>query len=178
MKDFRSHRDALFNEMDVIIGDRNNLQDKLNKASQDKDSSRPLLAQIDEWQQQTIEKVKETAEQARQQVKKISNSKRVKITTHFETLSKELVQLKETEDFVEHDLARFRQKISQLNQDLTLLSQPRAIELHMEQSDKIVWSRLIYVEEKITFSEALLESDDVGSCDDEQPPTGQHNDIV
>jgi hypothetical protein len=83
-------------------------------------------------------------------VKQILNSKRIEITTQFETLSQELVQRKETEDFVETDLAQLRQKIQQLNQNLKSLNQPPAIELHTEQSDKIVWNRLIYVEEEYT----------------------------
>ncbi len=150
VRDFRSHRGTLFNEMDVIVCDRNNLQEEINKASQHGDSGSHLLAQIDQWQNDIIEKVKEAAEQARKQVKQILNSKRIEITTQFETLSQELVQRKETEDFVETDIAQLRQKIQQLNQNLKSLNQPPAIGLRTEQSDKIVWNRLIYVEEEYT----------------------------
>jgi len=174
MKDFRSHRDTLFIEMDVIIGDRNDLQEKINKASQHKDSHSPLFAQIDGWQQNTIEKVKEAAEQARQQLKKILYSKRIEITTQFEILSQELVQLKETEDFVEHDLTRLKQKIQQLNQDLKLLNQPPAIELHTEQSDRTVWNRLIHVDEKSTYIDNRFQSADTEIKKSRQKQRGRY----
>ncbi len=158
MKDFKSHRNTLFNEMDVIVGNYNDLQERINRASQQKDSRSPIFAQIDQWQNNAIGKVKEAAELARQQAKKILNSKRVEITTQFETLSQDLIRLKETGDFVEHDLVRLYQKIQKVNQDLQLMARPPAIELHTEQSDKIVWNQLIYVEEKSTYSDNILGS--------------------
>ncbi len=141
----------LFNNMDGLIEGRNDLQEKINKASQNKNARSPLYAQIDEWQRTTIEKVMAAAEQARQQITKILNSKRIEITTQFETLSQELIQRKESENFVEYDIARLKQKIQQLNQDLNSLIQPPAIELHTEQSDQIAWDNLIYVENKSTY---------------------------
>jgi chromosome segregation ATPase len=147
-KDFKSHRDMLFNEIEGIIENRNDLQEKINKASQHKDARSPLFAEIDTWQTITIEKVKAAAEQARQQAMKILNSKRTEIKTQFETLSQELIQRKDSENFVEDDIARLKKKIQHLNTDLKSLIQPPAIELHTEQSDQITWNRVIYVENK------------------------------
>ena len=158
-KDFKSHRDMLFNDMDGLIEGRNDLQEKINKASQNKNARSPLYAQIDEWQRTTIEKVMAVAEQARQQVTEILNSKRIEITSQFETLSQELIQRKESENFVENDIARLKQKIQQLNQDLNSLTQPPAIEFHTEQSDQIAWDRLIYVENKSTYTGNRIQSD-------------------
>jgi uncharacterized protein (DUF3084 family) len=149
-KDFNNHRETLLNEVEVICGDRNDLQDKINKATQNKDSHSPLLARIDEWQGTTIEKVKQVAEQARNEAKRLLDSKRTEITSQFEKFSKELVQIKETEDFVEQDLVRLKQTVHQLNQSLKELAQPSTIELHTEQSDRIEWNCLIYVEAKVS----------------------------
>jgi phage-related minor tail protein len=136
--------------VEVICGDRNDLQDKINKATQNKDSHSPLLARIDEWQGTTIEKVKQVAEQARNEAKRLLDSKRTEITSQFEKVSKELVQIKETEDFVEQDLVRLKQTVHQLNQSLKELAQPPTIELRTEQSDRIEWNRLMYVEAKVS----------------------------
>jgi hypothetical protein len=76
----------------------------------------------------------------------------VEIKSHFEKFSQELVQLKETEDFVEHDLKRLQQTVHELNQELKRLTEPPEIELCMEQSNQIVWDTLIYVQEKPSFA--------------------------
>jgi vacuolar-type H+-ATPase subunit I/STV1 len=138
----------LVDGLDELTVNRNDLQEKINKISSEKQSGSLLLSRIDEWQQVTIEKVKQTAQQARQQVLKIMNSKQEEIKRQFQTLSQEFEHLRETEGVLEQDLARLKQQIDQLNKDLEQLSQPLAVELNMQQSDQIVWNRLIYVEEK------------------------------
>jgi chromosome segregation ATPase len=147
-KDFRTHREGIVTEMDGIVEERNKLQDEINKAAQRNDQRSPLIAKINEWQEATIEKIKQAAAQARQQVVQLLNSKKVKITTEFQTFSQELAHLKETENFVEHDLTRLKQMIEQFHYDLKQSVQPTNIELHKEQSDEIDWNRVIYVEEK------------------------------
>jgi hypothetical protein len=148
MKCFRTHREGLYTEMDRVVEERNKLQDEINKATQCNDQRSPLIAKINEWQETTIEKIKQVATQARQQVVHLMNCKRVKITTEFQTFSQELAHLKETENFVEHDLTRLKQMIEQLHHDLKQSVQPTTIELHKEQSDGIDWNRVIYVEEQ------------------------------
>jgi len=144
-KDFHNHRGMLNNQLDGFVEDRNALQEKITKATQQKDINSPLLSQIDQWQKVTIEKVKQAADQARQHVIQILDSKRVEITSDFEKFSKELIQLRETEDFVEQDLKRLKKTIDQINQDVKKLAQPSEIELHVDESQEIQWNRLIYV---------------------------------
>jgi chromosome segregation ATPase len=148
MKDFKTHREKLYTKLDGVVEERNKLQDEINKAAQGVNQRSPLIDQINEWQEITIEKVKQIAAQTRQEVVQLLNSKRVKITTEFQTFSQELAHLKETENFVEHDLTRLTQMIEQFHQDIKQPIQPTTIEFYTEQSDKIDWNRLIYVEEK------------------------------
>ncbi len=147
-EDYQHHRGKMADELCRLIECGNALQDKINRATQHKYSNSSLLIQIDEWQRVTIEKVEQIAEQARQQVVKLLNSKDMEIKTQFEKFSQELIQLKETENLVERDLERLEQTIYQLNQDLKRLSQTPEIELHTERSNQIVWDSLIYVVEK------------------------------
>jgi hypothetical protein len=97
--------------------------------------------------------VKEAADRARQQVFIIMNTKCTEIATKFETFSKELVHMKETEEFVHDDLTRFQQMIQDLNQDLKQLVHPPSVELRTEQSNQVDWNRLIYVEQKASHTE-------------------------
>ena len=114
MKDLKNHHGQLITELDILAEDRNALQEKLNKTTGQHHSSNAILAQIEEWQRTTIEKVKQAANQARQQVTTILGSERSKIVTNFEKFSKELVHLKETEDFYHDDLTLLQQMLLQL----------------------------------------------------------------
>jgi hypothetical protein len=149
-KDFKTHREGIFNEMDKIVEERNRLQDVINNTVQSNDQQNPVIEQINQWQNNIIEKVKQVAAQARQQAIQLLNSKRMKINTEFNDFSQELAHLKESEDYVEHDLRRLNQMISQFEQDLRQSTQQTTIEIHTEQSDEINWDSLIYVEEKET----------------------------
>ena len=149
-KDFKTHREEIFTEMDKIVEERNHLQDAINNAVQNNDQQNPVIEQINQWQNSIIEKVKQVAAQARQQAIQLLNSKRMKINTEFKNFSQELADLKESEDYVEHDLTRLNQMISQFKEDLRQSTQPTTIKLHTEQTDGINWDSLIYVEEKQT----------------------------
>jgi chromosome segregation ATPase len=151
-KDFKTHREGIFTEMEKIIEERNHLQDEINNVPQSNDHQSPLIEQIDKWRDITIEKVKQVAAQARQQAIHIMNHKMMKISTEFRNFSEELARLKESENYVEHDLTRLNQMINQFKQELRQPNQPTTIELHTEQSDRINWDTLIYVEEKEIYT--------------------------
>jgi hypothetical protein len=76
----------------------------------------------------------------------------VKLGNDFNRFSQELINLKQTENFVEHDVTRLKYMIHQFNQELKQLTKPLTIVLHTELSDRLVWSRLIYAEEKSTYA--------------------------
>jgi hypothetical protein len=151
-KDFKSHRGVLFNEMNTLMAHRNDLQDKITKATQSSESHSPLLVKIDEWQKRMMEKVRIVADHTRQHVIELLNLKRVRLNNDFQRFSDELFDLKQTENFVEHDLSRLKYMIHQFNQELKQINKPITIALHTELSDRLVWSRLIYAEEKSTYA--------------------------
>ena len=147
-KHFRIHQNEMFSEMDKIIQDRDRLQDLINKESQSNDQQHPIIEKINQWRDHTIKMVKQVAAQACQQAIDLLNAKRVKLSTEFKSVTKELVELKESENYVEHDLKRLNDMIKKFKQDLEQTKQPTTIILHTEQADKINWDTLMYVEEK------------------------------
>jgi light-regulated signal transduction histidine kinase (bacteriophytochrome) len=152
-KDFKTHREGMFTQLDKVIEERNHLQDEINNVAQFNHQESPLIQQINEWQDVTIEKVKQVAEKVRQQAVHLLNSKQMKISTDFKDFSRELAHLKESENFVEHDLTRINQMISQFTQNLRQSTQPTTIKLHTEQSDEINWDQLIHIEGKQIYSD-------------------------
>ncbi|CAF3855970.1 unnamed protein product [Adineta steineri] len=136
-------------ELDTLIKDHNNLQDKINQKIQCNNSNNSLFIQIDEWQRTTIEKVKQVAEQARQQVIKLLYSQTLEIKAEFDKFSEELTRLKATKNVVEENLKQLKQTVCQLDQNIQRVSYASDIELHMEKTNEIAWRNLIYAEQKL-----------------------------
>ncbi len=141
---FRSYREELLNKMDGLVEDRNDLQDNINQATESNDFHCPFLSQIDEWHKFTVEKVKQVAENAYQQVIQLLGIKWLKIFTEFKIFSEELIYLNETKDFFEHVLTWLKQVIRQFHQDHKQLNQSFLIKFPLIRAH----NRLICVEEK------------------------------
>jgi flagellar biosynthesis GTPase FlhF len=142
--DFQTHRQTMINEMDKIIEEHHHLQDEINNKAQSNDQQNSVFEQIDRWQKSTIEKVIQVATQARQQAIELLNNRRME----FKSFAQNLADIKESENYVEHDLRRLKQMINHFKQALIDSIQSTTILLHTEQSDRINWESLIYVEDQ------------------------------
>jgi len=73
-KHLNEHRDLLNHQLDEIVLEHDTLQQTIveNKGKQNK--QHPVLNQIDKWEQDSIVKIQQIAEEARQQVKKLTSS--------------------------------------------------------------------------------------------------------
>jgi hypothetical protein len=115
------HRQELTSQLDGIEGDRNLLRQNLT----DQTNNLPnnfLIKEIDEWEKDSIKKVQQTAKEWRkiliQHKTEHINQIEVKLTIFTD-------QVKETRaenDFNEIDLSEFKQKLTQLSQELDKLS--------------------------------------------------------
>lgn len=146
-KDFPTHREVLFGEMDKIVESRNELQEDIQKSMQSEDQQSSIINNIDKWEKTTIKKVQDVAALARHQAIQLLNTNRIKVHTEFKNFSQQLATLRESGDFLEHDLDRLNQMINQFKLDIKQSTQPVNIKLHTEQSDRTIWESLIYVEE-------------------------------
>lgn len=147
-KDFKVHREQMFVEIDKIIEERNRIQEQISIPGQQRTPS-PLIKQIEQWRDSTVQKVIQVAANACQQVNHLLNSKQTKLSSEFKDFSTELAHLKESENFVEKDLARLNQKINDFKNALRQVTEPPSIALRMERSNDIDWQRLISVEGKL-----------------------------
>ncbi len=73
-KHLNEHRDLLNHQLDQIVLEHDTLQQTIveNKSKQNK--QHPILKQIDKWEQDSIVKIQQIAEEAREQVKKMTSS--------------------------------------------------------------------------------------------------------
>ena len=141
-KHFTGHRESWFGELEKIVENRNQLQEEINRSIQ----FNPVMIDIDEWEKTTIEKVKNVAAFARQQTIQLLNTNRTKIGNDFKNLSQELTDLRESGDFIENDLVRLNEQINQFKFDIKQSTQTTDIILRSEQSDRVDWENLIYVD--------------------------------
>ena len=153
-------------QIEGIVGERDALQHKFDTVKQKEVSNNSLAARIDEWQQITIERIKQTADQARKEINQLINSKQNQTLLDFTSFSEQLALLRETENFVETDLATLKQRVDKFELELKELNQSTTFVLKTENSDRIDWTRLIYVETKSNASGARRQESSTGELID------------
>ncbi|CAM4968276.1 unnamed protein product [Rotaria socialis] len=151
-KHFIAHRKELQTSLEQITDTPNRLIKQFNENDHSISLKTVLLNQIDQWQNEIIQKVHRTADNIRQQVTQVLNNQREETKKKFQELVDELQKRKEEDDFVEDDLVRLKNRAHQIQQELEELQQHSALGLHIEQSDCVDWAHLIYIESKTTDS--------------------------
>jgi len=147
-EDFTSHRTISVNGLEKLTASVNELQEKINNTNLDNRPDILILSQIDAWEQKTIQKVHQAADEVRKEVLVLVKSKQEEIKNQFQTFSKELDNLREKQGILEQDLTRLEREIAQINEDLKQSSQLPTVKLITNQSEQIAWNHMIYVEQK------------------------------
>jgi len=73
-KHLLEHRDLLSHQMDEIVLEHDTLQQTIAENKDKPNKQHPILKEIDKWEKDSIVKIQQVAEEARQQVKKLTNS--------------------------------------------------------------------------------------------------------
>ncbi|CAF2713115.1 unnamed protein product [Rotaria sp. Silwood2] len=147
-KHFIAHRKELQVNLEHIIDTQNRLLKQFNENNHYSSLQSSLLTQIDQWQNLTIQKVNQTADNIRQEVTQMLNQQREESKVKVQVVVDELRKRKEEDDFVEDDLVRLKNHIDRLQQELEELQKNSFIELHIEQSEHIDWNHLAYLKYK------------------------------
>jgi hypothetical protein len=116
-KHFIDHRHFLGEEMNVIISEHDQFQHTLNQKTTNLESH-PLITQIDEWEKESIVKIRRKAKELRQELLQLA-------TVHLDELSKKLRHLsgklkegREEDSFVETDLRNWKKSLDNLKENL------------------------------------------------------------
>ena len=122
-KDFCSrhvaeHRQELSKQMDEITTNHDQL--KHTMAEQDAQPlCHPLIRRVDEWEQRSINKIRQAAKDARRQLLGIIGTQRTQVTNDLVSFTAELSTARENDDYVETDLKKWTEKLDGLQADLT-----------------------------------------------------------
>ena len=144
------HRQELQANLDQMTDTYDCLSKQFNESNRFNDLKNSLLAQIDQWQSLTIQKVKQVTDEIRQQVNQMWSDEQQKMKGKLQGVIDELRKRKEEDNFAENDLTRLKNYINELQQELEKLRHHTPFELHVKSSEHIEWNRLIYLEHKVT----------------------------
>lgn len=133
---------------DRVIVQHDNLLEKLEESKPKSINDHPLIAEINNWESDMIEKVRTTASNTRAELNKIVNEDLKNISKDFKGLTEEIRSLKETRNYVETDIEELLETIKKLRLDLQGLTKPTSITINTNQTAQINWSKLIFIENR------------------------------
>jgi hypothetical protein len=112
------HRQELNKQMDELTTNHDQLQQTIADQTL-QPNCHPLMTQIDAWEQQSIDKIHQAANDARKQILNIVGTYRTHVTTNLAHLTNELNKARNEDDYVETDLKAWKEKLDELQTNLT-----------------------------------------------------------
>ncbi|CAF0789752.1 unnamed protein product [Adineta steineri] len=110
------HQQILRRQLDEIINDHNQFQQKVIQQKQNPQNS-SLIQQINEWETDSIEKIQQTAQQCRETLMKLTQKTINDVEKKFIELSEKLKEIHEENEFNEIDLKHFQSKLTQITKE-------------------------------------------------------------
>jgi chromosome segregation ATPase len=111
------HRQELSKQLDEIEVTRDLFRQTLTEQTTEP-RKHPLIQQIDKWERESINKIRETADEARQLLLKHTTGHVAKIEVELAKLTDQLRQNRQENDFVETDLDHWKDEITRLTKEL------------------------------------------------------------
>ncbi|CAF1317213.1 unnamed protein product [Didymodactylos carnosus] len=121
-KHSNEHRQELGKELDNVIYEHDSLKQQLTTETSARPAAHPLLRQIQQWEQESIEKIRMTAQKARDKVDRLVNRNKEDILEQFRLITTQLQHGRQEDDFVETALDRWMKQLHKLKSDLNLSS--------------------------------------------------------
>ncbi|CAF1436592.1 unnamed protein product [Rotaria sp. Silwood1] len=115
--DYNLHRIELDRQANEITNESNTLQKTSSETSSGLESL--LLNQINKWEIESIQKVKEAAEEARRQVQALCFSISQQNVTYTQEIVQELLKSKQNHDFDERHLMKWKTRLNELKLSIT-----------------------------------------------------------
>lgn len=111
------HREELNKQLDDVEVSRDAFQQLLIDETSQPDNH-PLMRKIDEWERDSIKKIRQTANELRQQLSKYTSGHITQIEVELDRLTNQLHHSRDENDFVETDLNHWKAEINRLEEEL------------------------------------------------------------
>jgi len=113
----KDHENELELELDQIENERNTFRQTFTKQVE-QPNKHDLIQQIDRWEQHSINKIQQTAEENRQLIMKLMNKHFQKIEIGLNLLTHDIKEIRQESDFNELNLIDLRNKLERLQEEL------------------------------------------------------------
>ena len=115
--DLTIHFQKLSQDLDEIENDYDQFRQKLNE-QKDNPKKCQLIQQIDQWEDESINKIKQIANECRDRLINYTNKFVIKIENKLNDITKELKRIRQENEFNEIDLDQSKQKLNKLKEEL------------------------------------------------------------
>lgn len=112
------HKQYLNKQLDEVEVNRDLFRQTLSEHTS-KPEKQTLIKEIDKWEHDSINQIRQTANELRQTVLKHTTGYIREVETKLNKLTEQLRQSREENDFFETDLRRWNDELTQLTQELT-----------------------------------------------------------
>ena len=117
LNDFEGHQQELSKQLEEVEVIRDLFRQSLNDQITDS-QKHPLIEQIDKWENKSINKIRQTAEEMRQLLIKHTTELNIKLEDRLSKLTNQLRQSRETKDFFETELNQWKEELKQMKNEL------------------------------------------------------------
>jgi hypothetical protein len=111
------HRQELCKQLDEVEVIRDLFRQTLTEQTS-QPQKHPLMQQIDKWERESIDKIQQTAKEARQLLIQYTTGHITEIEIQLNNLTDQLRKSREEDDFFETDLSRWKREITRLTEAL------------------------------------------------------------
>ena len=129
LKHFTEHRQELGHEMDHLTQQHDEIHQDLISTS---DDQHPLFICINKWEQRSIERIRQVANEVRQNVEEHLNTNKMKLKRSLNEITVELRSSRENEDYTEIELQRWLNQLKEIRQQLF---EPSTIKINHDGDD-------------------------------------------
>jgi chromosome segregation ATPase len=127
------HHQFIIKQLDDIEDERNIFRQALTQQTKNP-QNHSLIQQINQWEKDSINKIQQTANEARQLVLKHTGEHFNQIEIRLNKLTEELKEIRKEDDFNEIHLNQLKQKLKQLEEEL---DKPSNISIRQDSSSFI-----------------------------------------
>ena len=131
--DLEKHLGILSKQLEEVEHDHNRFREKLNDQKNDLEKSLPIQL-INKWEEESINIIKQTAEQNRQKVYERIHENMIDMQSKLRELTDQITRMRKEDAFHEYDLNRCKEKLKKLAKDV---DQPSNISIEREATEFI-----------------------------------------
>ena len=148
------HREELVQQID-ILGQQHNI---LKRDVIEDVAGKTILAQIDRWEEESIHKIRWSAEKARADLQRFTEETKIRLNISIDHLSSELRLNQENDDYTEEDLDRWTKELQKLRKEF---EEPSTVTLDEDKSSALsllrVQNRNVYRKNSVDSFQSVAE---------------------